>query len=168
VLDSDDVLQVTCMEAFLDIGRFSGHDSIAFFGWLLRIAQNNIRDAIRSLDREKREPRKRRVAVPHAADSYASLLANLAGTDTTPSGVVAREEMTAALQAAIGKLPEHYQKVVQRIDLEGCSTKAVATEIGRSLGAVHMLRQRAHDHLARLMGDSTKFFSAGRVKADIG
>jgi len=165
VLDADDVLQITCMEAFLGIARFKPRNPDAFFGWLLTIAQNNLRDAIRSLDRDKREPRGRQVRDPYGTDSYVGLLANLVGTGTTPSGLAAREEMTIALKEAIGKLPEFYQQVVRLIDLEGRSTNTVAEAIGRTPGAVHMARQRAHDHLARLMGDSTRFFSGRRVKS---
>lgn len=165
VLDTDDALQITCMEAFLGIARFHRRGPDAFFGWLLRIAQNNLRDAIRSLDREKREPRKRQVRDPYGTDSYVGLLANLVGTGTTPSGHAAREEMMTVLKEAIGKLPELYQKVVKLIDLEGNSTDVVAKSLGRTPGAVHMARQRAHDHLSRLMGDSTRFFSGKCVKS---
>ena len=47
VLDIEDAMQVTFMEAFLRIGKFAGSDSRTFSAWLGRIAENNLCDGIR-------------------------------------------------------------------------------------------------------------------------
>ena len=49
--------------------------------------------------------------------------------------------------------------VVRLYDIEGRSGPEVATTMGRSRGAVVMLRARAHDRLAELLGSGSKFFS---------
>ena len=54
VLDEDDVMQVAYMEAFLHIDQLEAHDGRSFTGWLTRIAENALRDAIRGLERKKR------------------------------------------------------------------------------------------------------------------
>src|SRR5262245_35309763 len=60
-LDADDVMQVTYIEAFLQIGSLTARDPAGFLGWLRRIAQHNLRDAIKELDRKKRPPPAKRV-----------------------------------------------------------------------------------------------------------
>src|SRR5262245_40089030 len=50
--DADDVLQVTFLEAFLRIGSFQPGG--AFAAWIRKIAENNLQDAIRELERNKR------------------------------------------------------------------------------------------------------------------
>lgn len=157
-IEPEDVLQVTYIEAFLNIRDFSPDGRGAFLAWLLRIAQNNVRDAVRWLEREKREPRRKKVDRPHGSDSYVGLLANLVGTGTTPSSHAARDELKTALDEAIAKLPELYRTVVTMIDLENRDANQVAVAFGRSRPAVYMLRVRAHEHLAKLLGDSTRFF----------
>ncbi len=158
VIEPEDVLQVTYIEAFLNVGDFRPDGPGTFFAWLWRIAQNNVRDAVRWLEREKREPRRKKVDRPHGSDSYVGLLANLVGTGTTPSSHAARDELKTALDEAIAKLPELYRMVVIMIDLEGRGAEQVAVVVGRSRPAVYMLRVRAHEHLAKLLGDSTRFF----------
>ena len=49
VLDADDVMQVTYVEAFLQMDRLAARDAAGFVGWLRRIAQNNLRDAIKEM-----------------------------------------------------------------------------------------------------------------------
>ena len=44
-------------------------------------------------------------------------------------------------------------------DLECQPPQQVAEALGRSVGAVHMLRARAHDRLRELLGSASKFFS---------
>src|SRR5215468_5727754 len=56
VFDADDILQITFLEAFLRIGAFEPGPHVSFLAWLRRIAENNIRDAIRELERDKRPP----------------------------------------------------------------------------------------------------------------
>src|SRR4051812_9659711 len=52
LIDSDDVMQVY-IEAFLQIGLFDASKPTSFEPWLHRVAENNLRDAIPGLDRQK-------------------------------------------------------------------------------------------------------------------
>jgi DNA-directed RNA polymerase specialized sigma24 family protein len=49
---------------------------------------------------------------------------------------------------------------VRRHDLEGCALDELARELGRSLGAVHMLRQRAHDRLRERLGAARNYLTS--------
>lgn len=159
VLDPDDVLQVTFLEAFLQIGKFQPGSTGAFLGWLNRIAQNNLRDAIRELSAIKRPSPALRVGAGGQQDSASILLANLGMTTTTPSQSAASAEIRAAINKAIALLPPDYGEVVKLYDLEGKAISDVAAAMGRSTGAVHMLRTRAHEHLKEILGSDTEFFS---------
>ena len=156
--DEDDVMQVTYLEAFRGIGNYEPKDTRSFTAWLTRIAENNLRDAIKGLDRDKRPPREEQLVGHGESDSYVSLLETL-GTTTTPSRRVARDEIQQVVDDAISRLPEDYASVVRMYDLEGRSGPEVAKAMRRSRGAVHMLRARAHDCLKESLGTESNFFS---------
>jgi RNA polymerase sigma-70 factor (subfamily 1) len=160
VLDLDDVMQVTYLEAFLRIGCFVPRGQESFLAWLRRIAKNNLRDAIKALERDKRPPPAKRVEVPPGEDSFVALYEMLGATGSTPSGHAAREEAETILRAAINELPLDYAQVVRLHDLEGRSGGEVGAVMGRSRGAVVMLLARARDRLKETLGSATKFFSS--------
>lgn len=159
LLDAADVMQVTYMEAFLRIGQLASRKIAGFVAWLTRIAERNLRDAIKELTRDKRPDPRRRVTPQPQDDSYAALLDAVGFTTHTASRDAVANEAEHLLEAAIARLPETYRKVVRACDLEDQSADEVARELGRSPGAVYMLRARAHDRLHELLGSTSKFFS---------
>jgi RNA polymerase sigma-70 factor (ECF subfamily) len=159
-LDTGDVMQVTYLEAFLQISRFDSTRADSFGGWLRRIAENNLRDAIRALEAQKSLPPDRRMAAHGEGDSYVGLFDLLATTMTTPTRAVRRDEATDLVRAALGRLPPDYAAVVRLYDLEGRPIADVARALGRGQGAVHMLRVRAHDRLRDLMGAESRILDS--------
>jgi RNA polymerase sigma-70 factor (ECF subfamily) len=159
LIDEDDVMQVTYLEAFLHAETLRARDATAFIAWLARIAENALRDAIRGLKRQKRPDRAKRVQAAAGADSGVVLLEQLGWTTTTPSRQVAREDARRCLEAAMSRLPDDYAAVVRLVDLEGHATGDAASRLQRSVGAVCMLRARAHDRLRRELGRASQFFS---------
>ena len=103
-LDIEDVLQVTYIEVFLQIGNFNGEEEKTFLAWLVRIAENNLRDAIRSLQCEKRPPPDKRVHAPSGQDSHITLIELVAGSSVTASRKAGRNEACDLLDAALRKL----------------------------------------------------------------
>jgi RNA polymerase sigma-70 factor (ECF subfamily) len=160
VLEPADVMQVTYLEAYLRIGRYDPGRAEPFRAWLQRIAENNLRDAIRGLQRQKRPQPSARVALPANADSAADLFAQLGVTTTTPSRHATREERNSRLNAALDALPEDYARVVRLYDLQGLPIGDVASQMGRSPGAVHMMRARAHDRLRQVLGPESGWFGS--------
>ena len=158
-LEADDVMQVTYLEAFLQIDNLVVRNAASFTAWLTRAAENNLRDAIRVLGRQKRPQPERRVQPEGGEDSYIALVEMLGVTTTTPSRHAARDEAAGVVHSAIRKLPADYRKAVQLYDLEGRSAAEVAESMGRSVGAVHMLRARAHDRLREQLGSESMFFT---------
>ena len=159
LLDEDDVMQVTYLEAFLHIEQLVACDPASFTVWLTRIAENVLRDAIRALERKKRPPPAQPLYPSGRDGSYSALLATLGHTSSTPSRHAARDEIAGILESVLGKLPPDYQTAVQLVDLEGQTFAAAAAAMGRSVGAVHMLRLRAHQRLRELMGSESRYFS---------
>ncbi len=160
VIEPGDVMQVTYLEAFLQIGRFLPEQAEAFPAWLRRIADNNLRDAVRGLDRQKQPPPSRRIELTHGDESFVGLYDLLATSSSTPSRVMARKDVRRVLEAALEKLPADYSQTVRLYDLECRSIDEVAAALNRSAGAVHMLRARAHERLGELLGTAAAWFGS--------
>lgn len=155
--DADDVLQVTYLEAYLRIEQFIPNGPGSFRAWVTRIAENNLQDAIRSLDRAKRPPRQRQVTLPNQDESHMSLFSLLGGTTSTPTKHLARKEAKSLLEAALGKLPDDYETVVRLNDLEALPAEMVAEAMNRTVASVYMLKARAHARLAELLGSGSNY-----------
>jgi RNA polymerase sigma-70 factor (ECF subfamily) len=144
----------------LRIRVFQPHGPASFVAWLRRIARNNLRDALRSLQREKRpNPRQRLTHAPSSEDSYVNLIELLGATTSTPSRSAMRAEAKQLLEAAMDHLPPDYAQVIRLCDLEGRTGQEVAELMGRSRGAIVMLRSRAHDRLREWLGSGSAFLT---------
>lgn len=150
-LDADDVLQVSFLEAFLRVGTLRDATPGAFRAWMRRIVQNNLRDAVRALERDKRpDPRKRQTRGTRD-ESARTLLGRLGGGAATASGPAILKEDVDRLLDALARLPRSYRRVVELMDLDERAVAEVARELERSHGAVHLLRSRAHDRLREVL-----------------
>ncbi len=159
-LDEDDVMQVTYLEAFLLVGNFRYRGAGSFMAWLGQVAENNLRDALRGLQAAKRPNPRNRVQVSGVnQESFVALVEMLGSASTTPSRVAAADESVRLLEHALGTLPPDYERVVRMYDLEGLSAQEVGEQLGRSSGAIYMLRARAHERLKKLLGSESRFFS---------
>ncbi len=159
LFDADDVMQVSYMEAFLQAAGLAARDGAAFAAWLRQIARNNLRDAIRELQCQKRPNPARRVRAGAGEDSHVALIELIGYASTTPSRAAARQEAASAVEAALARMPPDYATVIRLYDLEGRNAAEVASQMDRSSGAVYMLRARAHEALRSLLGDARGFLT---------
>ncbi len=159
VLSEDDVMQQTYADAFRGITAFVPLGDGAFKAWLASIAECNLRDARRMLEAEKRGGSRKRIGQVPSDESYVHLLDVISHSGTSPSRQVARGELRETLDRVLETLPEAYQRVIRAYDLEGLPVEDVAKAMGRSPGAIYMLRARAHDRLRAALGDEAKFFT---------
>lgn len=150
MLSEDDVLQQTFIDAFQAIGRFNVDSADAFRNWLITMARNNLRDAVRHLQAAKSGGKQDRIR-PGSDESYHRLMQEISADQSTPSLQARREEDNQHLQAAIERLPAAYSRIVQAHDLGGAPAQELALELGCSVGAFYMRRARAHAMLARLL-----------------
>ncbi|MGD2108119.1 MAG: sigma-70 family RNA polymerase sigma factor [Phycisphaerae bacterium] len=159
VLSVDDVMQQTFADAIRDISRFQGNDEMALDGWLGGLARCNLRDATRMLEAEKRGGKQKRLQPSQNSGTYRTLATMLFADGETPSRYAATDECNSLLEQAVEALPEAYRVVVNMYDLQGHEVEAVARTLDRSIGAVYMLRARAHDRLRDLLGETGNFFT---------
>ena len=158
MIEPSDVMQVTYTEAFLRISTFDPQRGTPFASWLKAIAENNLRDAVRGLSRKKQPPPRARVQPAGYEDSLVGLYNMLAAGSGTPSAKVRNQELIRAVEQAIAELPERYSQVVRLYDIEGRTIDEVMKATSRSSGAVYMLRARAHQRLAELLGSASALF----------
>lgn len=159
VLSEDDVMQQAYANAAAGIARFEATEEGAFAKWLTAIARRALNDALKGLEAEKRGGDRRRIQPRASDESFVDLWELLSNPGTTPSGQAARGEARTALERGIAQLPGVYARVVMMYDLEGRAVGEVAEALGRSPGAIYMLRSRAHEMLHQLMGRTSQFFS---------
>ena len=118
---------------------------------------------MRALEGAKRPAPSKRVGAtpsPNTDDSTLALIEMLGATSATPSRQAAKGEFTRFLDLALATLPAEYERVIRLYDLEGKDVVEVAAALGRSEGAVYMLRARAHERLREALGPGSKFFSS--------
>jgi RNA polymerase sigma-70 factor (subfamily 1) len=158
LLTDDDVMQQTYADAFRSINSFESRGDGSFARWLATLARCNLCDAVRMLEAQKRGGGRTRIDQRAISDSFAPLLKELAAAGNSPSQEAAKAEARADLESAIKTLPPTYAQVVRMYDLEGRTIDEVAAALDRSVGAVYMLRSRAHDRLHDLLGRTSKYF----------
>jgi RNA polymerase sigma factor (sigma-70 family) len=158
-LEVDDLMQVTYIEAVTRIKGFTGGGAKGFLAWVSRIAENNLIDAARMIESAKRPDPRKRVTNRPGEDSMVALVEAIGATYSTPSRVAARDELPGVFDRMLSQLPAAYAQVIRLYDLQGWSVKAVAEELGKSEGAVYMLRARAHDRLKEVMGSESRYFT---------
>jgi RNA polymerase sigma-70 factor (ECF subfamily) len=160
ILSMDDVMQQAYAEAVINIHRFEFRGQGSFAAWLTQLARCTLLDAIRMLEADKRGGNRGRIQ-PSRDDSCANLFDMLCQTMGTPSRYAARHEAAAAIIHAVDQLPPPQKQVVEMYDLQGRPVAEVAAALGRSEGAVYLLRVRAHRRLAELMGGGANYLTRG-------
>jgi RNA polymerase sigma-70 factor (ECF subfamily) len=160
VLSLDDVMQQSYAEACTSFARFEPRGQGSFVAWLTTLARCTLLDAIRMLEADKRGGDRRRIN-PNPEESCASLFDMLSQTMGTPSRFAARHEAAAAVRTAVDQLPPPQKQVVEMLDLQDKPVAEVAAALGRSEGAVYLLRVRAHRKLAELMGAPANYLTRG-------
>lgn len=157
----DDIIQETAIKAFRNAESLKATTRAGFYAWLRSIAANLVKDVVRSDVAAKRGGNFRRVtnSPRNTQESALDLLAELSGHQHTPSQNVARREATAAIQFAIGSLPDPQRIAIQLHCLDRMTLEETAEEMGRTAASVHGLIQRAKKNLRELMLNSSKWFS---------
>jgi RNA polymerase sigma-70 factor (ECF subfamily) len=125
-VDPEDLAQEILLGVHGRLDQFDGDSAAAFYGWVFRIAENRIRDAVDHFGALRRRPVDR------------------PGRDvTTPSVAAFRGEVVAKVRDAVARLGEAHREVVRMHLLEGRDVADVAQATGRSESAVRVLYCRA-------------------------
>jgi RNA polymerase sigma factor (sigma-70 family) len=144
--ESADIAQSVVREALEDLPRFSGDDG-GLRGWLLRRAENKIKDRGRFWKRERRDAA-REIAAD--ADADAGVLAECRSFLTPSRDVSAKEELER-VERAFARLSEDQRRVILLARVAGLAHAEVAREMGRTELATRTLLSRAMARLVVLL-----------------
>ncbi len=160
LISPDDVAQDAYVAVFQRIASFEPRGDSAFFGWLLTIAQNRLTDMLRALRADKRGGGRVVAADDLGGDAEMSgLLELLARHSRTPSRVAAADEAAESVRQALRRIPPDYQDALRLRYVEGLPVAAIARQLDRTEGAVHMLCNRGLRALREAIGDPSQIIS---------
>lgn len=129
-LDASDIVQQTFLEAHRARADFKGSDTAQQAAWLKQILVRNLVDAARALRRGKRDIARERRLEARIGESSAHMEDWLMGAQTSPSGIVERQERVLILADALAALPQGEQEALLLRYCRGCSLEAVGRELG--------------------------------------
>jgi RNA polymerase sigma-70 factor (ECF subfamily) len=147
---ASDVVQQTLLEAHRDLSHFQG-DSGDLAAWLRRILANNLANACRDFERDKRDIRREQPLHQSVEESSARLEAWLADCHSSPSQQAERNEQILRLASALMRLPQEQRRVVELRYLHGTALKAIAELLGKSRSAVAGLLHRGMSELRNFL-----------------
>jgi RNA polymerase sigma-70 factor (ECF subfamily) len=143
-----DLVQETFLRAQRSLKDFDGSKEAELLAWLRRILLNQIYDARRDFDAQKRQVE--REAIVHPSD----LPVITGGRPETPSSLAVEAEQRKALEDAMARLPEEYRQVVMLRNWERRSFADIGVLLGRSDEAARKLWGRAIEKLQELLRQS--------------
>lgn len=144
--DAYDALQDAFVSAFRAIHNFTGGSRIST--WLHRITVNAALMKLRT--RRSRPEQAIDALLPRFLDDGHQADA-VADWQDTAEVTVARDEMRAAVRAAIAELPQDYRIVLQLRDIEELSTEETASMLGLTINATKTRLHRARQALRTLL-----------------
>ena len=146
---ASDLVQDSFLEAKRDFGQFTGESPEEFQAWLRRILLNNVANIVRSYRGTEKRDISREIPTAVCEDNSGRMLA---GNDRTASSIVMQNEQLDALQAAVQKLPGHYQDVIQWRNYDRASFEDIGQRLKRSADAARKLWVRALEMLQQELG----------------
>lgn len=136
---AEDVAQETFISAYRAIARFRGGNLRA---WLLSIAANASRDALRSSGRRPEQSLEESLTNPSFQP---------ASSDESPEDHAIRGDLNAQLQQAILSLSMDHRTVLVLIDVQGLSYEEAAEATGASVGTIKSRLSRARARVRDLL-----------------
>jgi RNA polymerase sigma-70 factor (ECF subfamily) len=136
--EAEEAVQAAYVSAFAAMDRFEGRSSLST--WLVRITVNEALGRLRALRRRRVHLEAAGVAV---LDDYRDKL--MRGSEASPPDAsVAREQLRALLERAVGALPENFRAVFVLREIEGLSVEetAEALAIPQATVKTRLLRAR--------------------------
>ena len=148
-IDASDVVQQTLLEAHRDMGQFLGSAQAELEAWLLCILSRNLASAIRAHLLVQRRAVGREQSLDDSRGAGALLRQRLAGTLTSPTGRLARNEKALRLYHALNQLPADQREAVRLRHVEGYTLDEIAERMARTPMAAASLIKRGMETLRR-------------------
>jgi RNA polymerase sigma-70 factor (ECF subfamily) len=133
-LESRDILQATLLKSVEHLDEFQGRESRAFTGWLMRIAENEIRDRADFHGRQRRDAAREEDVADHG---------DLAARSRSALSRLILDERAERLEAALDTLTDAHREVILLRAFEELSFPEIGRRLGKSEDASRMLYARA-------------------------
>lgn len=145
-----DLAQSVCREVLEHLDRFQYGDEAGFKRWLYTTALRKILHRYEYYAAQKRDVL-RESPRSSASGSGEDALAAEYRTFSTPSQHAIRREEVARVEQAFDRLREEQREVISLAHVVGLSRAEIATQLGKSEGAVRTMLSRALAELADLL-----------------
>lgn len=163
-VELSDVVQEALVEVVRQFPQFTGQTEAALVGWLRRLVGQKLADLGRYHSRVKRGaggspvPLEARWDLSGGAGSSSGkrsgrLLDVLALSQTSPSELASRRELTVLLADALAALPESEAEVLWFYHAEGLSFEAIGDRVGLSRKSVRGIWARGLKSLRRVLDE---------------
>jgi RNA polymerase sigma-70 factor (ECF subfamily) len=150
-LDPSDVVQQTMLRACAGFDTLRGREPGLVTTWLRKILARTLADAVRDLERAKRDIGRER-SLQEAVDQSASALeAWLAAEQSSPSQKAERNEQLVRLADALCRLPDDTREAVVLKHCRNWTLAEIADQLGRTPSAVASLLHRGLKQLRELL-----------------
>ncbi len=153
-VDASDVVQEALAEADRELDHYLVRPEIPFYPWLRRFAWDRLLklhrfhvQARRSIEREAG------AGVPLPDGSVRDLVEGIAGSGTSPSRRLIREELRAGVRQALDAMAATDREVLVLRYLEQLSFDEISVVLRAGVGAVKMRHLRALARLRGLLGE---------------
>ena len=133
-LESRDILQATFLKSFQHLDDFEGQDARSLLGWMMRIAEHEIRDRADFHHRRQRDAKQE--------DDLRDHPELLARSRSALSRLIL-DERAERVEAALESLTDAYRQVILLRTFEELSFPEIATRLGKSEDACRMQFARA-------------------------
>lgn len=149
--DPGDIVQEAYVAATQGFTSFQGDSEPEFTGWLMKILQRQIIDALRYHRAQIRDPSRERDLHLQQESATVSWFEPVA-RDSSPSQFVIRGEHALKLLTALGQLPVDQRSAVCMRYLEGQKLATIATQLQRTPDAIVGLIRRGLAALRQSLG----------------
>jgi RNA polymerase sigma-70 factor (ECF subfamily) len=150
-LDPSDVVQQTLLRACVGFEQLRGREPGVVAAWLRKILARTLADAVRDLERAKRDLDRERSLEEALDRSSARLEGWLAADQSSPSARADRNEQLLRLAEALCGLPDDTREAVVLKHCRDWTLAEIAAHLGRSPAAVAVLLHRGLKQLRELL-----------------
>jgi RNA polymerase sigma-70 factor (ECF subfamily) len=141
-LEPSDLVQQTLLNAYQKRDQFRGSTDAELAGWLRQVLMHQVTDALRGLNRDKRDIARERSLEARIEESFSRVDQWLVSEQPTPSMGAAKAEEKLRLADAMLALPHDQYQAIALHYLQGRSLAEVAGRLKRSRAAVAGLLHR--------------------------
>jgi RNA polymerase sigma-70 factor (ECF subfamily) len=152
--EPSDMVQETFLKAHREFNQFVGGGEPELVAWLRRILVRSLANQVKHHRRQARDHQRQESLELLLDRSSLTIQQALASSVGSPSEQASRREQAVLLADALNRLPHDYREAFIRRTLEHVPFQTIATEMGRSVGAVRMLWARAVKRLTQLLEEN--------------